>query len=83
MDGGWWLVDILSLELYTKVGCQAQEVMQEMRRWIQVCCSYVLSVSTCPALYKQTGLLVNIIFSPATRHLRITDIPDGCLVCLK
>ena len=21
MDGGWWMVDILSLELYTKVGC--------------------------------------------------------------
>ena len=21
MDGGWWMVDILSLMLYTKVGC--------------------------------------------------------------
>ena len=21
IDGGWWMVDILSLELYTKVGC--------------------------------------------------------------
>ena len=26
MDGGWWMVDILSLMLYTKVGCHPPKV---------------------------------------------------------